>query len=67
MLLLYLNFIVVLLMVNFYGNRTVMVLENVVHSETTVLEEYIIFHITHMYGYYYGVNRRRYSWLPIMQ
>ena len=38
-LLLYLNLI------------TEMVLENDVHNRTNVLEEYIIFHITHIYGY----------------
>ena len=29
-----------------------MVFENVVHNGTNVLEEYIIFHITHIDGYY---------------
>ena len=54
-LLFYLNLIVVLLwfifMVHFYGNITVIVLENDVHNGTNVLEEYIIFHITHIDGY----------------
>ena len=50
-LLLYLNLIVVLFMVNFYGNITVIVLENAVHNGTNVLEEYIGFHITHIDGY----------------
>ena len=36
----------------FYGNITVIVLENAVHNGTNVLEEYIIiFHITHIDGY----------------
>ena len=51
MLLLYLNLIVVLFMVNFYGNITVIVLVNAVHNETNVLEDYIICHITHIDGY----------------
>ena len=51
MLLLYLNLIVVLFMVNFYENITVIVLENAVHNGTNVLEEYIIFHKTHIDGY----------------
>ena len=51
MLLLYLNLTVVLFMANFYGNITVIVLENAVHNETNELEEYIICHITHMDGY----------------
>ena len=50
-LLLYLNLIVVLFMVHFYGNITVMVLENAVHNVTNVLEESILFHITHIVGY----------------
>ena len=52
-LLLYLNLIVVLFMVHFYGNIIVIVLENAVHNGTHVLEEYIRFHITHIDGYYY--------------
>ena len=51
MLLLYLNLIVVLFMVNFYGNITVIVLENAVNNGTNVLEEYMIFHITHIDSY----------------
>ena len=59
MLLLYLNLIVVifknlivvLFMVNFNGNITVIVLVNVVHNGTNVLEDYIICHITHIDGY----------------
>ena len=50
-LLLYLNLIVVLFMAHFYGNITVMVLENDVHNGTNVLEESILFHITHIDGY----------------
>ena len=51
MLFLYLNLIVVLFMVHFNGNITVIVLENAVHNGTNVFEEYIRFHITHIDGY----------------
>ena len=51
MLLLYLNIIVVLFMVNFYGTITVIVFENAVHNGINVFEEYIRFHITHIDGY----------------
>ena len=51
MLVLYLNLIVVLFMVNSYGNITVIVLVNSVHNGTNVLEEYILCHITHIDGY----------------
>ena len=45
-LLLHLNLIVVPFMVHFYGNITVMDLENVVvHNGTNLLEEYMLFHI----------------------
>ena len=46
-----LNLIVVLFMGHFYGNITVIVLENAVHNGTNVLEEYIICHMTHIDGY----------------
>ena len=52
MLLLYLNIIVVLFMVHFNGNITVIVLVNDVHNGTNVLEEYILCHITHIDGFY---------------
>ena len=35
----------------FYGNTTVIVLENAVHNGANVFEEYILFHITHIEGY----------------
>ena len=48
---LYLNRIVVLFMVHFYGNIAEIVLENAVHNGTDVFEEYIRFHITYIDGY----------------
>ena len=45
------NLIVVLFMVHFYGNMTVIVLVNAVHNGTNELEEYILCHITHIDSY----------------